>query len=352
MVKPIDIIVGTSKQVQLIRNLISRAADTDATLLISGESGTGKTLAAMTIHQMSRRADKSLSQFDCAATSEDFLETELFGYEEVGRVKRGLLETASGQTFLLQNVDQTPISLQAKLLRVFQDREFRRRGGGDSIATNCRFIGTCQGNIRDKVNANLFREDLYYRLNVILIYLPPLRERSEDIIPLLRTLATRLGVNADQFMEKLQNQGLTKYFENYSWPGNVKELQRVVEIAVISEGWDEVKRYLLGHTTHSSKIVIERYIEFPSEYHQAGVSILSFFGEVLRRKYPDKHATVRIEQDGLQVKMMVEPFVGEPEVFERALDQYGLVVTGRITPEEFTNDSSLIISLKHELGKV
>jgi hypothetical protein len=114
-------------------------------------------------------------------------------------------------------------------------------------------------------------------------------------------------------------------------------------------GWDKIKRYLLGHRSYSSMIVIERYIEFPPEYHQAGVSILSFFGEVLRRKYPDKQATVRIEQDGLRVKMMVEPFVGESEVFERALDQYGRVIAGQITPEEFTNDSFLIISLKHEL---
>ena len=303
----------------------------------------------MTVHQMSRRADKSLSQFDCAATAEEFLETELFGYEEARRIKRGLLETANGQTLLLQNVDQTPISLQAKLLRVFQDREFRRRGGNDYLSADCRFICTCQGDIRGKVQADLFREDLYYRLNVILINLPPLRERSEDIMPLLCALVSRLGVNAGQFMGKVQSQGLTDYFVKYSWPGNIKELQRVVEMAVVTERWDEIKHHLLGHRTHSSKIVIERSIEFPPEYHRAGVSILSFFGDVLRRKYPDKQATVRIEQDGLRVKMMVEPFNGDPEVFERALDQYGLVITGRITPEEFTNDPNLVMSLKHEL---
>jgi DNA-binding NtrC family response regulator len=232
MTKPTDVIVSSSQQIQSIRSLVSRAAGTDVTLLIAGESGTGKTLASMTIHQMSRRADKSLLQFDCAATSEEFLETELFGYEEAGRVKKGLLETANGQTFLLQNVDQTPISLQVKLLRVFQDHEFRRRGGDDNISTDCRFIGTCQGDIREKVHANLIREDFYYRLNVVLINMPPLRERSEDIIPLLRAMATRLGANTEQFMEKLQGQRLMEYFEKYSWPGNVKELRRVVEMAV------------------------------------------------------------------------------------------------------------------------
>lgn len=217
------------------------------------------------------------------------------------------------------------------------------------MQTDCRFIGTSQGDIREKVRGNVFREDLYYRLNVILIHLPPLRDRPEDIKPLLCTMATRLGANPGQFIDNLQSRGLLEYFEKYPWPGNVKELQRVVEMALLTERWDEIKRHLLGHSGHSSRRVIERYIEFPPEYCQAGISILSFFGEVLRRKYPDKQATVRIEQDGLRVKMMVEPFIGEPEIFQRALDQYGLVVLGRITPEEFTNDPLLVFSLKHEL---
>jgi len=349
MTKAIDAIVGISQHIQSIRSLVSRIADTNSSVLISGESGTGKTLTAMTIHQMSRRADQSLAQFDCAATSGEFVEVELFGHEEAGRVKRGLLETANGRTCLLENIDQIPLTLQVQFLRVLQDREFKRRGGGDNLPTDCRFIATCQGYIGEKVQANLFRKDLYYRLNVIVINLLPLRERTEDIIPLLRALATRLGVSADHFMGKLQSQGLTDYFVKYSWPGNVKELQRVVEMAVLTKRWEEVKHHLLGHRAHSNKIVIERSIEFPPEYHQAGVSILSFFGDVLRHKYPDNQATVRIEQDGLRVKMMIEPIIGAPEVFERTLDEYGLVITGRITPEEFTNDPYLVMSLKHEL---
>jgi len=349
MAKPIDNIVGISRQIQGIRDLISRVADSNTTTLISGESGTGKTLIAMTIHQMSRRANESLLQFDCAATPDESMETELFGNEVSDRVKKGLFDASKGRTVLLQNVDQIPLQLQAKLLRVFQDREFQRRGGSKYLPTDCRFIATCTGDIQEKVRANLFREDLYYRLNVVLIHLPPLRERLEDIRPLLVALATRLGANADQFIGVLQNQALIGYLEKYSWPGNVRELQRIVEMVIVTKRWDEIKRHLLGHGGHSSRMVIERYIEFPPEYHQAGISILSFFGEVLRRKYPDNQATVRIVQDGLRVKMVVEPFIGEPEIFQRALDQYGLVVTGQITPEEFTSDPLLVVSLKHEL---
>jgi hypothetical protein len=120
-------------------------------------------------------------------------------------------------------------------------------------------------------------------------------------------------------------------------------------MAVLAERWDEIKLHLLGHTAHSNKLVIERIIEFPPEYHQAGISILGFFGEVLRRKYPHMRARVRIEQDGLRVKMTVEPVIGEPEIFEQALNEYGLVLTGQITPEQFAQDSLLVMSLKHEM---
>lgn len=349
MATPIDAIVGTSVEVQSVKTLISRVANSDVTVLIAGEPGTGKTLAAMTIHQMSRRAGESLLQFDCAATSEEFLESELFGSEGSGGVKRGLLETTNGRTILLQNIDQIPPRTQTRLLRVLQDREFQRIGGTEILPTDCRFIGTCSGDMRQMVQANLFREDLYYRLNVIFIHLPPLRERPKDIKPLLCALLTRRGVDTEQFMEKLQRQKLIEYFEKYAWPGNVKELNRVVEMAVLAERWDEIKLHLLGHTAHSNKLVIERTIEFPPEYHQAGISILGFFGEVLRRKYPHMQARVRIEQDGLRVKMTVEPVIGEPAVFEQALNEYGLVLTGQIPPEQFTQDSLLAMSLKHEM---
>ena len=248
MATPIDAIVGTSVEVQSVKTLISRVANSDVTVLIAGEPGTGKTLAAMTIHQMSRRAGESLLQFDCAATSEEFLETELFGSEGSGGVKRGLLETTNGRTILLQNIDQIPPRTQTRLLRVLQDREFQRIGGTEILPTDCRFIGTCSGDMGQMVQANLFREDLYYRLNVIFIHLPPLRERPKDIKPLLRALLTRRGVDTEQFMEKLQRQKLIEYFEKYAWPGNVKELNRVVEMAVLAERWDEIKLHLLGHT--------------------------------------------------------------------------------------------------------
>lgn len=344
-----DLILGTSKEIHMIRKLVSCIADCDATTLISGESGTGKTLAAMTIHQMSRRASDSLLQFDCAATSEKFLENELFGSEEAGKTKRGVLEASNGRTLLLENIDQAPLRLQTRLLRVFQDRTFVRCDGIKELSTDCRFIGTSQGDSAKKVQARLIREDFYYRLQVLPIQMPALRDRPEDIRPLLQEFLIRLGKDSEAFIELLQTQGLLEYFEQYSWPGNVRELKQVIETLVLTETWDSIKQLLLGHGNASNKMIIERCLEFPPEHHQAAVSILSFFGEVLRRKYPTLSATVRIEQVGWKVRMIVEPLVGKREVFESALDEFGLLLTGKMTPDSFTNDPFLANNLKLEL---
>ena len=349
-----NIIIGVSKKITHIRRLISEIADLKFSVLISGESGTGKTLVAMAISQMSEREHESLLQFDCAAISGSFLEIALFGVErdallEGSKTKKGLFDSASGRYLLLENIDQVPVDLQIKLLRVFQKRGFRRIGGKKTFSTDCRFIGTSQRDMEEKVIAGLFREDLYYTLNVVTVSMPALRERPEDIEPLIHEFIIRLGKDPKNFLTALKKHDLLDYFLNYSWPGNVRELQKIVETIVIKENYDTIKELLLGRGGAYNKIVLERYIEFPPEYHQAGVSILSFFGEILRRKYPENKAMVKIEQDGLRVRMIVEPLIGKAEVIERALDEYGLLLTGQITPEEFTEDHFLAINLKHEL---
>jgi hypothetical protein len=150
-------------------------------------------------------------------------------------------------------------------------------------------------------------------------------------------------------MDSISDNGLLPYLCHYSWPGNVRELREFTETIVLTREWESAKSHLLGRKKSISDLAIERCIEFPEEYHQAGVSILSFFGEVLRRQYPENKATVRIEQEGLKVRMVVEPLKGDVKVFEKALDEFGLVIAGKMTPENFTDDPYLVLNLKHEL---
>lgn len=349
-----ELIIGTSDSLNLIRYIAEQIADANSTVLISGESGTGKSLMAQAIYQLSDRHHETLFQFDCAATSQKYLERELFGFEErafpeANRSKKGLLESANGCTVLLENIDQSPIQLQTRLLQVFVDRSFSPLDSKQVISTNCRFLVTSKLDMKERVKARIFRDDFYYRLKVIPIRMPALREISEDLEALICNFIARLGKDPTTFLAMLKKHGLLSYMQNYSWPGNMKELKHIVESLVLTEAWDKTKQLLLGHGYASNQLVLERRIEFPPEYHQAGISIMSFFGEVLRRKYPNHKATVRIEQDGLKVRMIVEPVIGESAIFERALDEYGLVLTRQITIEEFTNDPFLTISLKNEL---
>lgn len=194
------------------------------------------------------------------------------------------------------------------------------------------------------------REDLFYRMNVIKIDIPPLRSRPEDIEPLIFHFLSQMGKNPTEFMTDLNNDGLMPYLLNYSWPGNVRELKQIIDTLLITNDWKTIRNRLLGRGMASSRITIERCIEFPAEYKQAGISILSFFGEVLKQKHPNMEAVVRIEQDGLNIRMVIEPKSGEPEIIEKTLDEYGLVITGQMSPEKFTSDPFLVISLKHELS--
>jgi len=247
MSKADDLIIGVSESICKVRAFVSKIGDTDATVLLSGESGTGKTLTAMAIHQVSSRRNMSLLQFDCATTSEKFLEVELFGVEkslEEGGVKIGFLDSANGCNVLFENIDCLPKKIQVSLLRVFSERKFARSGGKASHSIAARFMATTQRDIIEKVKANFFREDLYYRVNVIPIHIPPLRDRPEDIEPLLREFATRMQIDADSFLTDIRSHGLQAYLHQYSWPGNVRELRQIVETLVLTEDWESIKPML------------------------------------------------------------------------------------------------------------
>jgi len=247
MSKADDLIIGVSKSICKVREVITKIGNLDVTVLLSGEIGTGKTLTAMAIHQMSRRRTKNLLHLDCAATSEKFLEMEIFGVEkpiEEGGVKNGLLDSANGRNVLFENIDCLPIKIQVRLLHVFQERKFIRSGGKVSHSTDARFIATTQRNLIEKVEAKLFLEDFYYRLNVIHIHIPPLRDRPEDIEPLLCEFATCMQKDANSFLTDVHSHGLLTYLHQYSWPGNVNELRQVIETLVLTKDWESMEHML------------------------------------------------------------------------------------------------------------
>jgi len=228
-------IIGESKEMKKVFSLVKKVSESDATILILGESGTGKELIATTIHYQSKRKDKPLIKVNCAAMPEGLIESELFGYEKgafTGAIKRkpGRFELADNGTIFLDEIGDLPLSTQAKILRVIQERTLERVGGTDTLNIDVRIIAATNKNLEEEVKKGRFREDLFYRLNVIPVTVPPLRERSEDV---------RLLINF--FLEKY-NGKLSKNISFsrtamdslflYEYPGNVRELENIIERCV------------------------------------------------------------------------------------------------------------------------
>ncbi|RME57263.1 MAG: sigma-54-dependent Fis family transcriptional regulator, partial [Candidatus Dadabacteria bacterium] len=229
-------IVGKSPVIAAIRNLIEKVAPTDATVLITGESGTGKELAASEIHRLSSRKEGPFVAFNCSAIPENLLESELFGhirgsFTSADRDHKGLFRQADGGTLFLDEVGELPLHLQAKLLRVIQERAVKPVGSTHTIPVNVRLIAATNRNLKKEVEEGRFREDLYYRLNVINIHLPPLRERKGDIPLLVAVLLNKL-TKGKGFYPVISPQAM-RYLLNYTYPGNVRELENVLERALI-----------------------------------------------------------------------------------------------------------------------
>ena len=225
--------VGQNDKMRQIFDLICKVADTNATVLIGGESGTGKELIARAVHQQSQRRLKPFVAVNCAAISESLIESELFGHERgafTGAVEKhlGKFELANTGVLFLDEIGSLRLEMQAKLLRVLQEREFERVGGAKTLRVDVRIVAASNENLFDMVKAKTFREDLYYRLNVIHIQLPPLRERKGDI-PLL--IDHFLAKYNREFNRKVQgfNQAAMQALIHYHWPGNVRELENVIE---------------------------------------------------------------------------------------------------------------------------
>src|ERR1041385_7003767 len=261
--------VGESAAMQRVYHFISKVAPTDATVLISGESGTGKELAARAIHRNSKRASKTFMAVNCAALTESLLESELFGHEKgsfTGALaqKKGRLEIADGGTIFLDEIGELTPPLQVKLLRVLQEREFERVGGTVTIKVDLRVIAATNKNLEEAIEAGEFRQDLYYRLNVVSLEMPALRERRDDIMLLANYFADKYGSRCNRKLKGFSPEARA-CLTSYDWPGNVRELENAVERAVVLGTTDQI----LAEDLPEALLEREGTVAAPTNYHVA-----------------------------------------------------------------------------------
>ncbi len=266
--------IGKSPALKQVFKVVEKVSKTDSTILITGESGTGKELIAKIIHRKSPRGSRPFVPVNCGAIPRELIESELFGHAKGAFTgayfdRPGRFEIAKGGTLFLDEVGDLPLDLQVKLLRVLQEKTFERVGDPKPIKADVRIIAATNKNLEEEVSAGRFREDLYYRLNVVPIHIPPLRERKEDIPLLVEHFLSKMkkrGIQATGIEE-----GVIKAFMSYSWPGNVRELENVLErMAVLSEDGvlkeEDLPEKIKGEKTKPSKPwEIVQKIELPEE---------------------------------------------------------------------------------------
>jgi DNA-binding NtrC family response regulator len=256
----IDFIVDQSPAMQKVFAKIRRAAPSDSTVLLTGESGTGKELVARAIHNLSPRRDKEFVPVDCSALVETLLESELFGHVKgsftgAHQTKHGLFELANQGTFFFDEITNLSLNIQAKLLRVIQEREFMKVGSQKRIKLDIRIIASSNRSLEEAIKAGTFREDLFYRLSVIPIHLPPLKERTGDIPLLVEHFLQKYRQRGDREIVGISGQAM-KMLGAYSWPGNVRELEHTIERIVILEDGDIIQ------PEHLPSFISQRQSEF------------------------------------------------------------------------------------------
>ena len=265
----LDNIVGAHGRMEEIFKIVRRVAPTNSTVLVYGESGTGKELFAKSIHYNSPRKNKPFFAINCAAIPETLLESELFGYEKGAftgalALRVGLFEQANGSSLFLDEIGDLTLSTQAKLLRALQEREIRRIGGKENIKLDVRIITATNKKLEEEISKGSFREDLYYRLNVIAFTVPPLRDRATDIPLLVEHFLTRL--NGDHGKKKVITKEALQLLMRYFWPGNVRQLESVIERAyVMCEEYTIDVENMPEEVKHGSETDLARHIDIPDE---------------------------------------------------------------------------------------
>lgn len=259
-------LIGKSKKIREIFSLIEKIAPTNSTVLITGESGTGKELVAKAIHFSSFRKDQPFVSINCGALPENLLESELFGHVKGSFTgaytdKKGLFEIAHKGTILLDEISEMSLWMQVKLLRVLQEKKIRRVGGTEEKEVDVRIIASTNVDLREKIREGKFREDLYYRLNVIRINLPPLRERREDIPLLVEHFIKIYNQKTGKNIKGIREDAL-KILESYHWPGNVRELENCIERAIVFETSDQITIDSIDENIRRS--VLSDSFSFPS----------------------------------------------------------------------------------------
>ena len=258
---PVHGMIGSCPQMMELFRRIRKVAQTNSTVLINGESGTGKELVARAIHKLSERRDEEMISVNCAAIPENLIESELFGHEKgaftgATATRTGLVEAANGSTLFLDEIGELPLEAQARLLRVLQENEIRKVGSVQSKKVDVRLVVATHRDLKQLVEDQQFREDLYYRINVMTLLIPPLRDRGNDILELadaiLQRTCTRLKTPMLSF-----SSGASRAIANYSWPGNVRELENAIERAVVLAETESIGEELLAIDTEAKAAVTQ-----------------------------------------------------------------------------------------------
>lgn len=299
-IKNKEFVVGNSNSMKKIIDLIEHISSMDTTIMLLGETGVGKSFIAKTIHEMSRRRELPFVQINCGAIPENLIESELFGYEEGAftganrKGKKGLLEAAGGGTVFLDEIAELPMRLQVKLLHVLQEKQTYKIGGTKPVDIEARIISATNKDLINLVKEGKFREDLYYRLNIVPIYIPSLRERKEDI-PVFINYFLLKSNQKYRLTKKISSKGY-KVLSSYGWPGNIRELENTIERLVVVSGKDTIEdNDIFEIFTH-----IPKYIEELNEFIPLKVAVEEFEKQILLKAI-EKYKTTRKVAEVLKI---------------------------------------------------
>lgn len=295
-------LVGKSSQIKAIYDMIETVAETDSTVLITGKSGTGKELVARALHYKSKRKNKAFIPVNCGAISENLIESELFGHKRgafTGAIsdKEGFFKAADGGTLFLDEISELPLNLQVKFLRVLQEREFTPVGSTSPISVNIRFVASTNRDLKQEIKNGKFREDLFYRLNVIEINLPSLKEREEDIPVLADHFLNKYRKELNKNIKGIDNEAM-RALVNYEWKGEVRELENVIERAVIFSKNEFITLKDLPSFFRPSDLFVNRFTAGPLEESVKGFE-RDYILRTLENNDFDKEKTAEVLKVGL-----------------------------------------------------